>query len=85
MSGPQLNVLPRIDSIWAVVSVDDDGTEGLCGILTQTGWLPLIVANEKNLPDIRAEAIKIAKRDQRLVRIVRLHQREELELIDFRQ
>lgn len=85
MSGPQLNVLPRIDSVYAVVSVDEDGTEGLCGMLTQTGWLPLIVADKKHLPALRLQAGMIARRDQRLVRLIRLTTREEIEQVDGRQ
>lgn len=85
MPGPQINTLTRIDAIYAAISVDDDGTEGICGFLSTTGWLPLITADPKNLHFIREQAEFIAKRDQRLVRIVKLTTREEVELVDGRQ
>lgn len=85
MPGPQLNTLRRIDSVWMAVSVDDDGTEGVCAFLGPTGiWTPLLAADEERLPFIREQAAFIAKRDKRLVRIVRLTTREEFEVMDGR-
>ena len=83
--GPQLNTLRRVDAVWLALSVDDDGTEGVCAILVNGTWMPLLAADEERLPFIIAQARAIARRDQRLVRIVRLHGREELEQIDCRQ
>jgi hypothetical protein len=86
MPGPQINTLRRIDSVWMAVSVDDDGTEGVCAFLGPNGnWMPLLAADEGRLPFIREYAAFIAKRDQRLVRIVRLTTREEVEAVDGRQ
>lgn len=85
MPGPQLNTLRRIDSVWMAVSVDDDGTEGMCAYLGPSGWIPLLAADEDRLPFVLAQAAIIATRDQRLVRIVRLTTREEVETMDGRQ
>jgi hypothetical protein len=85
MPGPQLNTLRRIDAVWMAVSVDDDGTEGLCATLIDGAWIPLLAADKERLPFILEQARGVAKRDQRLVRIVRLHARTEIEQIDGRQ
>jgi hypothetical protein len=84
MSGPQLNTLLSIDSVWMAVSVDDDGTEGVCALNVNGQWFPLIAADEKRLPFVLAQAEMIAKRDQRLVRIIKLTSREEFKVIDGR-
>jgi len=84
MPGPQLNTMLRIDSVWMAVSVDDDGTEGICAFLGPTGWMPLLAADEARLPFIRETAEFIAKREQRLVRIVRMDHRSEFEQFDGR-
>ena len=85
MSGPQINTLLSIDSVWMAVSVDDDGTEGVCATLGPNGmWMPLLAADEKRLPFIIEQASKIAATQQRLIRIVKLTTREEVQVIDGR-
>lgn len=85
MSGPQINTLVRIESVWMAVSVDDDGTEGVCATMIGGRWMPLIAADETRLAFIREAAAMIAANQQRLVRVIRLNTREEVEVIDGRQ
>lgn len=80
----QLNTILRIDSVWMALSVDDDGTEGVCAFMSNNGWVPLVAADENRLADIRKMARQIAYSENRLVRIVRMTTREEVELIDGR-
>ena len=80
----QLNTLLRIDNVWMALSVDDDGTEGVCATMMGDQWMPLLAADEKRLPFIIDMARKIAVAEKRLVRIVKLTTREEVELIDGR-
>jgi len=84
MAGPQSNTLLRIDSVFMALSVDDDGTEGVCAVMVNGMWMPLLAADEKRLPFIKEQAAFVAKRDNRLVRIVKLTSREEVEVIDGR-
>lgn len=85
MPGPQINTLRRVDAVWMAVSVDDDGTEGVCAFRGANGvWIPLLAADEARLPFILEQAAIIAKRDQRLVRVIRLHSREEVGQMDGR-
>ncbi|WP_457298667.1 hypothetical protein [Phyllobacterium sp. P5_D12] len=85
MSGPQLNTILRIESVWMALSVDDDGTEGVCGVMLPSGmWMPLLAADEKRLPFILEQAEMVAVSQQRLIRIVKLTTREEYKVIDGR-
>jgi hypothetical protein len=84
MPGPQINTLPRIDSVHMAVSVDDDGSEGICAVDINGTMMPLIAADEARLSFIRDWAFAVAFRDRRIVRIVRLTRREEIEVFDLR-
>jgi hypothetical protein len=76
-----------IDQVWMAVGVDADGTEGICAVHSDVmdSWLPLLAADEARLPWIIEMARKIARDRQQLVRIIRLHGREEFDRIDGRQ
>ena len=83
---PPENTIVRIDAVWMAISVDEDGTEGVCAVFTPTqGWLPLIAADAARLPFVIERAAEIAAEQQRLVKIFRLHGREEIDQFDGRQ
>jgi hypothetical protein len=76
------NHLLRIDAIWAFVSVDEDGNEGLCAMtLPGLGLTPLIAADEARLESLRRSAQSLATKSGKAVRLIRLHSREDLEVI----
>lgn len=79
------NHLISIDSVWMAVSVDDDGTEGVCAVNLNGQWMPLLAADEKRLPFVLDNAEMIARARQQRIKIVRLHSREEIAEFDGRQ
>ncbi|MGO8241286.1 hypothetical protein ACC806_34680 [Rhizobium ruizarguesonis] len=76
-----------INQVWMAVAVDADGTEGICAVYAPASgsWLPLLAADEARLPWMMEMAREVARERQALVRIVKMHGREELERIDGRQ
>lgn len=44
--------ITRVEEVWAFLSVDEaDNTEGIIGMMTPNGWLPLIAADaERRTP-----------------------------------
>ncbi len=50
----------RIDSLWAFTSVDTDGTEGVIGMHTGMGWIPLMGADLAMIAKLRRHAQVIA-------------------------
>lgn len=73
------NEIP-ITEVFAVLSVDPDGTEGVCATGTREyGMMPLIVANKRLLPMLREQAAAMSKASGKTVRIARFSSREELE------
>jgi hypothetical protein len=67
----------RIDTIWAAVSVDEGG-EGICGILLDGTWMPLIASDETRLEWIIAQARHLAKISGKRIKIIKLCQRIEV-------
>jgi hypothetical protein len=73
------NEMPRIDAIWAFLSVDpDDGNEGVLSgpLLGPDTQVPLIAADEKRIESLWPWANAIAKATGRRCRLVKFHQRE---------
>lgn len=71
----------RIESIWAFVSVDENGLEGVCAHSTAVGMLPLITARPDLLPALRKMAEEIARHSGKQIKVIRMHSREEIETI----
>jgi hypothetical protein len=76
------NYMGRISAIWAYLSVDDGG-EGICGapIGLNFSTIPLIAADKARLDQCRPIALSVARSFGKPVRLVRFHQREDVELI----
>lgn len=76
------NTMPRIDAIWAFLSVDpDDGNEGVLSapILGPDSVVPLIAADEARLVSLWPLARYIASKTGVGCRLVKFHTREVVE------
>ena len=72
------NVGP-ITEIYAVVSIDKEGREGICGKMAQMGMQPLVCTkNMKNLDKLPEWAETIARDTKQKVRLIKFTCREEL-------
>lgn len=75
------NYMGRIEQLWAFLSVDEGG-EGICAApLTGIGTVPLIAADKQRLEAVRPFARATAKTFNRVVRLARFGQREDVETI----
>lgn len=73
------NTLPRIEQIWAVVSVDAvDGNEGVCAATIGNVVMPLIAADEKRLEQIVPIAKQISAETGTKFKLIRFSNREEV-------
>ena len=73
------NEMPRIDCIWAFLSVDEkDGNEGVCAAMLPglPGLTPLIAADERRLKLLTPWAEDLARRTGRVIRLVKFTNRE---------
>jgi len=70
----------KIQSIWAYVSVDENGEEGICGFNDPrtSCWLPMIAGDEERLKSLKPFAHQIAVATKRKVKLVKFHTREDV-------
>lgn len=73
------NTLPLIDGIYAFLSKDNKGNEGLCAFQFKPGnWMPLVAADKERLDALTPVAEEIAKSSGQDVILVKFSNREEL-------
>lgn len=76
------NTMPRINAIWAFVSVDaKDGNEGLCAAPVGGMLMPLIAADEARLKNLRPLAEQLARMSGMTIKLVKFETRTEVERI----
>lgn len=75
----------RIEAMYAFISTDDEGNEGLCGIQTLDGMMmPLIAADPERVESLRSVAKRLAAQrgvTGKEIKLVKFATREELETI----
>lgn len=72
------NTIPHIETIWAVVSIDENG-EGLCGAMIAPGmWTSLTTCEERLLPALLNAARVVAKSTGKKMKLVKFTTREEI-------
>jgi hypothetical protein len=73
------NTMPKIESIWAFVSVDpQDGNEGVCAFQIGPQMMPMMAADPKRLEAITPLAESLALRTGMKIKLVRFTAREEI-------
>lgn len=79
------NYLEKITEIYAFVSVDEGG-EGIIGETMPVGgreiFMPFICADKDRLEQIRPFAERIHKETGKKIRLIKLTNREELEILE---
>lgn len=72
----------EIKAIHAFVTKDNPGgDEGIIGMATQAGWIPLIAADQERLEQLREYAQEFADKHGLNIKLVRFTQREDIEEI----
>lgn len=71
----------KIGALWAFVAVHDDGDEGIIGVLGPRGWVPAVAADQERLDLLRPQMREIARNFPREIKLVKFHQREDVETI----
>jgi hypothetical protein len=71
------NHLLRIDALWAFISVDDDGNEGLCGYPLDGMTMPMIAADGDRVASLVGLAERLALMTGKKIKLIKLSAREE--------
>ena len=78
------NVIQRIDMLYAFMSVDEQGREGLCAVPMRglPGPIPLITADKGRLESLIPIAQALANRANMHIRLVMFSARQDLDVIE---
>ena len=77
------NTMPRIETIWAFVSVDpEDGKEGVCAARFGGMMLPLIAADPVRLEILREIAEQLVQDSGMTIRLAKFTCREDVETLE---
>lgn len=72
----------KIEQIFAFISTDEDGSEGVIGFETHGVFMPLVGADMDRIESLKPIVQQVANMTQKQVRLCRFHQLEELESIN---
>jgi len=72
----------KADEIYAVLSRDNDGNEGIAAAITSLGAMPMVFHHKEILDKLMPIIKKTAKETNRKLHIVKYTQREEIEIIE---
>lgn len=73
------NTMPRIDKIWAFLSIDPvDGNEGVCAATIGGTLMPLIAADPARLKALEPIARQLAKASGNTIKLVEFSTRTEV-------
>lgn len=78
--------MPKIDEMFAFV-VEDSGPddEGIIGMNTVSGWMPLVGADMARVDSLRPIALGLARGMGKTIKLLHFTKREEVETIDGRK
>lgn len=68
----------RIAAIWAAISVDEGGMEGVCAVNLNGQWMPLIDADEARLEWVVNQARSLARATGKRIKIIKMTARIEV-------
>lgn len=74
----------HVDCIYAFLSTDEQGNEGVCAVQTSQGMMPLIAADPERVKSLMKWARYLAAEQGqtgKAIKLVKFSQREELETI----
>lgn len=77
-----MNGQQRVESMYAFLVVDDDGTEGVPAFFTDGGWMPLVGADMERVESLRNVARGLATDLGKRITLVEFTTRTEKEVYE---
>lgn len=74
----------KIDEIFAFITTDDQGNEGICGFLSNLGWIPMVGADQAAIDKLKPMAKKITQETGKQIEICRFSKRESVETLGYK-
>lgn len=73
--------MPKIERMFAFITEDEPGSEGIIGAQTYSGWMPLVGADMKRVESLRPIAQATATATGKSVALVLFEVRKVVEII----
>ena len=73
--------LPKIEEIWAWISDEGEGDEGIIAARIGDSWMPLVGADKLRIESLRDIAEETAKSTGRPVNLIKFSVREDMEVL----
>ena len=74
--------VPRIEQMYAFIAEEGPDDEGVIGMNTRLGWMPLVGADMARVKSLRQMALQVAREAGKPVKLLRFTRREELEVLN---
>lgn len=71
----------NVVQLWAFLASGDDGEEGLIGVSSAAGFIPLVASDLARMEAVKQLAIGIARDHSTTIRLVRFNLRTDIEMI----
>lgn len=71
----------KIDEMWAFISVDQDGNEGVCAFQSGSMMVPMVAADIERVKDFEPIAKRLAKVSPYPIKLIKFSTREEVQAI----
>lgn len=70
----------KIECVWAFISQDEKGNEGVIGAQLGGVMMPMVCADMERMEQLRPIAKKMAKETRKKIKLIKLHTREDVEV-----
>jgi hypothetical protein len=71
----------KIDALYAFISVDENGMEGICAFKSQAGWMPMVASDPDRVASIIPIAREMARAGKKEIKLIKVSVREDIETI----
>jgi hypothetical protein len=78
------NNVQEIKELFAAVSIDNDGNEGICSLTIDSNTFPVVFGYEKILNLMKPFLIEMSQNTTKKIQIVKFTNKEIIEIIDNR-
>lgn len=74
----------HVNELYVFIGINEDGSEDVCSARTQSGWMPLIGADDKRIAALRPLAVDLLRSGAHpTIMITRFTEREDVERVSL--
>ncbi len=74
----------KIKELFAFIATDEAGNEGVCGFHSDSGWIPMVGADQAMIDKLKPIAKRLAQTTGQPLEVCRFSTRESIETIGYK-